>query len=289
MGKFDCNRLLNEYALSCIESYLLYLISEKRSDWPLIFSESYLPFIKVVELFREGQNYSHFKGISRLQKVAERYGFCKLKYVKDGKLSSELIYKDPFAMQVNREYMRSKYGKELWRDDHYIFFKYSGNDEFNYINNIPVDSGNMTISKILDIYDGCIITFEMDPFAKIYKKEILGECIKNIIIQIEKKDENNIHNTIEMKEISLEDLRDIIGVSKIIVKRMEAFVKAYDTMFCLSEYYNYLSRWYIKLEYARLKKDISIQTSDIIAEINDKDNLFSQNLLKKAKEIWEKT
>ena len=30
MEKFDCNRLLKEYALSCIENYLLYLISQKK-------------------------------------------------------------------------------------------------------------------------------------------------------------------------------------------------------------------------------------------------------------------
>lgn len=102
MERFSINRLLNEYALSCIENYLLYLISEQRTDWSLIFWESYLPFRQIMKLIEMGQDYSHFNGVRRLQSIAEQQGICKLKYLNSDSLPKEIIYNYVFAMQVKK-------------------------------------------------------------------------------------------------------------------------------------------------------------------------------------------
>lgn len=285
MKKIEINRQFNEYSLSCIENYLLYLIAEKRSDWSLVFSQSFLPFIQIVKLFEEGQNYSHFKGISRLQKVAGKQGICYLEHLLSDRLPDDIIYNNSFAMQVKSEYMKCKYGKVLWREDHYILFEHFNNTDFCYINNIPLDSGKMEINEMINIYDGCLIKFEVNQLKKLSKSKILSECIANVMNQTEKVDNCKC---IEVKQLTLEKLRDAIGVAKVLVKRMETFVKGYDESFCLENYYKYLTCWYLKLEYARLKREHKFYIPDIITEINKEDSLYYRLLLNKLLEIGDK-
>ena len=72
MRQFDVKYLKNEYGLSCIENYILYLLAQTNGIWQQIFVESYIRFSEIFECLNCGQTYSYFKGIPRLQETGDR-------------------------------------------------------------------------------------------------------------------------------------------------------------------------------------------------------------------------
>ena len=70
---------------------------------------------------------------------------------------------------------------------------------------------------------------------------------------------------------------------KVIVKRMEAFVQTLNTSFNTSEYYNFLSNAYIRIEYLRLKKKESESGFKVIEEIEKRNKYFEYELIKELK------
>ena len=283
MEKLDCKKLLSAYALSCIEDYYLYLISEKITDWALLFSESYLPFRQVIKLFKEGQDYSHFSGIPRIQKIGEKHGICKLDYFEYEQIPQHILRNKVAAIQISEKYMKDRYDRVLWREDHYILFKHSYGKIYEYLNNIPPDCGQMSECQIEEIYAGSIILFNMGIYNRTYK-EIVNECHSHIVKQMGiMKDATKD----EYADISLVQLRDSIGITKVLVKRMEAFMQLFDVTCNLTEYYEYLNKWYLKIEYLRLKNKREVEVKEIIKEIEHNDMIFSKLLFRNMNKIKE--
>ena len=121
-----------------------------------------------------------------------------------------------------------------------------------------------------------IIRIEVCERDKLNLEKIIGQCIE----RIESRNDCDEYNN---GEITLEKLRDAIGISKVIVKRMEAFVQMLKPTFCVDEYYDFLSKNYIKAEYLRLKGKGNEEVSKIINEIEEKDICFANDLIKELK------
>lgn len=275
--KFDCNSMKNEYGLSCIEDYVLFLISQKLPYWPQIFVRSYLTFEYILQLLINGQDYSRFKGIDRLQVIGMQQGICALT-IYDVKefLGIETRNKGTFAIQVAEEYMLDRYKKKLWRDDHFILIRYKENDIYEYMNDYPLDSGVISLNKLNQIYRKKIVKIEIKDDGYISKEQLVEEALEWIDFQ-----RGKITNcTYSFNSITLEQLRDAVGILKVLVKRMEAFMLWVGEMLDLSEYYNYLCKAYMMLEYMRLKNPKNVEILNLIKEIREKDFYYSQKIYK---------
>lgn len=141
----------------------------------------------------------------------------------------------------------------------------------------------MTTENIIDIYANSIITFEIDTSSQVVGCKTLEKCVQNMMKQNQQLCENNA----EIKEISFESLRDVIGIAKVLVKRMEAYIRVFDDAYSLSEYYEYLSGWYVRIEYMRLRGKNEIHIQDIINEISKRDLFYGQIVLEKMSRIQE--
>lgn len=66
--KFQESYFHNEYGLSCVEDYIIYILCKDTSDWPKIFYKSYYDIEEILNyLLFEGQEYSSIKFIERIQ------------------------------------------------------------------------------------------------------------------------------------------------------------------------------------------------------------------------------
>lgn len=285
MEWFSSNKLINEYGLSCIENYLLLCLSQKVRGWELLFCRSYLCFDRVLECIYNGQEYSSFGGIERLHKVAEEYGIiridrkiCDFSYLEEVKVP--LI-----AIRVNSEYMLSKYKKILWRDDHYIFIKKENEKFYLFVNDNPKDSGLISKEEVKEIFAGRIISYNiLCKNILDLEQKYINETYKNVM----KSNQNIWYTEEKLKKFDLMRIRDAIGITKVIVKRMERLVSQWGDVRELSSYYEYLCESYVKIEYYRIRKKNVGDIQNIVVNIRDKDdicrNVIIEILQKYAKE-----
>ena len=278
MEHFDIRYLKNEYGLSCIEDYTLYLLAKKNDYWQQVFFESNLAFNKVMELIDQGQTYSYFTGVPRLQKTGENLGLLNLSFYKNDSFPCELAKNKIFAMQVSEAFMKERFNKTLWRNDHYILFQYIGDDVFEYMNDIPPSVGSITTKEMEEIYANKIITIEIcESFQSDYK-DLIQQLTKKMML---KENESKY----KKEKITFEKLRDAIGISKVLVKRMEAFVHMLGVAFSASDYYDFLSDYYIKSEYMRAKGICNVEIPNIIKQVEEKDECFQQDLMEALQKI----
>ena len=275
MEKFDCNRLLKEYALSCIENYLLYLISQKKYQWKTIYCKSFMPFKNILKELYGGIGYSHFKGVKRLQDIAMEQGFSTLEYLDNVDNLSD-IENEYYAIQVTNKYMCEKYNYKPWRRDHYILLHNKMNcSVVEYLNDVPMDSGQMLFEDANKICDGVVILFNVKDNVNVD----LDRAINNARLCIDKFGFNDTQ--IEWNNLTFEIARDAVSISKVLVKRQIEFIKLFDNKFDEVNYYGYLTSIQTKLEYMRLKKiDIS-RCNDIMKEVL----IYDDKYYKKVTEI----
>lgn len=252
MRNFDCNKLLKEYALSCIENYLLYLISDQEYPWQTIYCESFMPLGHILVEMYEGDDYSHFKGVKRLQEVSMEHGFSELEFV-DGIVDLSEMNDAYYAVQVTNDYMREKYNFEPWRNDHHILMHNLSNQSVvEYLNDVPIDSGQMSFEEVSKICDQSAIIFHVKDCAGIDIKKAV-DIAKKCVSAFE-MDKLKLH----FDNFTYEIARDAVSVCKVLVKRQHDFMKLFDQKFDGRDYYNYLTSVQTKLEYMRLKKcDVS--------------------------------
>lgn len=284
MECFNYNNLKNEYGLSCIEDYVIYILSTYLSYWPQIFIKSYLSFGEILSLLSDGQEYSYFTGIERLQNTAQKQGLCKLVRCTSGRFDIETIYNKLFIMQVKENFIYEKYKRKMWRKDHYILFKHKEKDIFEFINDIPMDSGEFTFDKLKEIYNHNLIFVDVLPGIRLEKKLIAMKCLEHMSEHNPKKNKSPLHIK---KEISYITLRDSIGIMKVVIKRMVVLLNLLGEE-GLDMYYEDLCQLYSKVEYMKLRKKTIEEQINCAFEILEKDKCYYEILYKKLKAIKEK-
>lgn len=119
--KFEKSILDNVFGLSCIENYLLYIMKSSNYEYKHLFHESFISFGELAKaFFEENVKYAYFDKIRRLQSVACEYELIKL-HITAG-FRKEVLKYDFCCVQVTSDYVKKQYGKEAWRDDHYILY-----------------------------------------------------------------------------------------------------------------------------------------------------------------------
>lgn len=217
----------------------------------------------------KGKGYSYFKGIPRLQDVAFEQGMCSLEYVED--VSDISTMNDEYyAVRVTNDYMLEKYNYKPWRDDHHILFHnlvHTGMVE--YLNDMPADSGEISLEEANSICANEAIIFRVKDMVNLDFDKII-ETGRNSFIT----SSSHIDNiAINYDNFTYEIARDAVSISKVLVKRQQDFMQLFDKSFNEAEYYDYLSSVQTKLEYMRLRKADISKCADLISEalVNEKE------------------
>ena len=120
----------------------------------------------------------------------------------------------------------------------------------SYLNDIPVDSGTMQLWEAQELSVGSIIQFELKDDINDEKVKELITIAKSSIKALTRSGKEDI----KFDGLTFEIARDVVSITKILVKRQGAFIRLFEKSFDESSYYNYLASVQTKLEYFRLRK-----------------------------------
>lgn len=265
----DTTFLKKEYALSCIENYLLVILSQKYECWQSVFSESFMRFAEVINSLGS-VGYSYFKGIPRLHTTAMEQGYVQLENI-EGREVFDNSNTEYYAIMVKEEYMRERYNVKLWREDHFILLCNKPDGTKKYLNDVPPDSGILDMSQILKVYKNEAIIFKLsDRVFEISEKNIKSNSCKIIdLLEISTEQVNQ-----EFLLTNINVLRDSVGIEKVLVKRQGEYLRLFDPDYDNNEYYNFLCKIYAKIEYMRLKNASKKKILEVIEEIKSADTEY---------------
>ena len=243
--------------LSCVENLFLYLLKSEGVEYESLFWESFLPYHVIEQAFTANKcSYASFSLIRRIQDLAEDEGMAKLYRVNDDSIpeGDENQY---LLMMVTPEFSQQKYNKPLWRNDHYIIVSRQDSEKYLYLNDNPRDSGVLTAEELKRYYGGKAILVDLVTSQFMHSPQIYVDRLidRLSLVSSEQSWSGDIYV-----------LRDILGVLRILRRRLTVLVsKIYDIGF-MREYLNKLDRNYAILEYMRLRQNYDVYKLQKIRE-----------------------
>ncbi|MBQ8400826.1 MAG: hypothetical protein IJX14_02750 [Clostridia bacterium] len=156
-------------------------------------------------------------------------------------------------VMLTPEAMREKYHTDMWRDDHYILLGNAEGEKITYFNDTPRDIGTITRDELKRIFGGRVIRMRLtgEPFDRRrddYLKELYHSLQdKSVDVQLDYSD--------------MAVLRDILGILRILRKRVMKFASLYTDVGAFHAYLDYLDKQYTVCEYRRLRKRVDPQYS----------------------------
>ena len=244
--------IFNDIAgLSCLENYLLYAFITENYQYPYLYYKSYLSLPDIIASFLHGNKYESFYTIERLQQIAAENHLIRVHRYEDSDFSHFQSH-DFNCIMVRPKYIKEKYGIDLLRDDHYMLLSPMENTaEYAYINDLPRDIGVIKISELEHISAGKMFCFDILKCPDKEQKETFLIYLYNSI-KLKK------HTQIDFNQIDIVTARDILGIYKIVSRRLIAFCSLYMSMNFYRTHLERIEQRYMMLEYMRLlgEKDL---------------------------------
>lgn len=262
---FDKTELNNVLGLSCIENFFLYALKNESYDYKHLYYLSYLSLCDIAsEFINNGVDYASFYKITRLQELAKNHNLIVMKYFRNTNFYNNINDCDYTAITVKPEYIKEKYKTELWRNDHYILISQIDSEKFHYLNDNPRDSGNISFRELENIYAGEMIGFTIkNHITEKLKKDFTKNFIDSIII-IPMRFKFNISDLLTA--------RDILGILRILRKRMYEYCVQYITVDFYEDFLTHIDKTYSLIEYMRLRKSSDLnKINETFEEIQEKD------------------
>lgn len=246
--KFQESYFHNEYGLSCVEDYIIYILCKDTINWTKIFYKSYYDIEEIINyLLFEGQEYSSIKFIERIQNTLVQDGMLALVHLN----LKDIEGIDPrqyFLMELKEDATKELLDIETWRSDHYVMCYKNTNGKYSYVNDRPYITGNLKYSELRK-YAGK----EHVLATQVINKDIGTVINKGKIVQLEQKLKSE---TILSGDLYLgfEKIRDSIGIYRVVVKRLQAFFCSYGLSNFIDDEIKRLDNIYLRLEYMNIRK-----------------------------------
>ncbi len=270
--EFDKSLLDHLHGLSCIENYVLYLLRKEGFPYQYLYYQSYLSFREIADDFVYGDTqYAYFYKVKRLQNLAVETGSIQIQSCE--KLDLDFICShDYICVMVKSEYIKEKYNVDLWREDHYILLSNMDGFRFNYLNDTPRDVGIISFSELKQIYGSDMIAIDMGSnVTDEMKQDFLRKLIKSI------------HIDEDIEQYNLTDYiiaRDILGICRVLRKRIYEFSSMYIDAEFLKPYLYMLDQQYLAIEYSRLRRNADYsKVNDIMLHVAAEDAKNMKRLL----------
>lgn len=269
----------NTAGLSCLENYLLYALIAENYPYPYLYYKSYLSLPEIIASFLHGNKYKSFYTIRRLQQIAADHNFIQV-YRYDRRDPACFDFHDFNCIMVRPEYVQERYGISLLRDDHYMLLCPTENaGEYACINDCPRDIGVIRLSELARISTGKMFCFDiLRPPNKEQNEAFLKDLYHSI----------NLEKTaqIDFSQIDIVTARDILGIYKVVSRRLRDFCSLYMSMDFYRSHLEWIERQYMMLEYMRLlgEKD-SYRIQPLLAQLCSESNQTISILKSKMEEI----
>lgn len=198
--------LAGALSLSCVENYFLAWL--KDYDLKKLYGAAFVGVKEVLEGFIHGALYQNYRGIPRLQDVAEEYGLTEHDYRVCGageamKIIREQKEHELCLIRVNPQFFVG-FKRSSWREDHYVCVDRA----LNWVNQYPLSEGVFDEETFAKVYDGAVNVYRtLDPEAE------LPKIIEQEFV------EQDFHG-IELPQ-GLPEMEGAIGVLRVTRKRME--------------------------------------------------------------------
>ncbi len=237
--------------LSCIENYFLYTLKAENFPYEYLYYKSYIPLWKIVKSFVAGAKYESFYTIQRLHSVAAENNFITIFNYNESNLINFEKH-DYNCIMLNLEFIKAKYKRTPWRNDHYILVanKISDN-KYTFINDNPRDIGEITEEELKVNGKNKMISFDFskktiqintNDYLKFFYNSLLTSQMSTELPYID----------------NLVFLRDIVGVFKVMARRVYYFLSKYIDMNFYEKYLKNIETQFMALEYMRMVKEYNI-------------------------------
>jgi len=247
MKPIEADKLLldNVLGLSCIENYTLYILHNHGCDYRFLYAKSFVQIFDIAKaLCDENIPYAYFNKIPRLQDMSHKAGLIQLSTYFD---FEEAVARHEYCcIKVTPSYVRGRYSRELWRDDHFILLCNRNGDSWTCLNDNPRDVMDISTKELRSAYAGqaiCICLMKK-TFEACQKEDFLKEFQDSV---------HEAHKSYDFSLISVETARDILGVIRVLRKRMWEYCSLYFDASFMRDYLMKLDKTYAMTEYMRLR------------------------------------
>lgn len=263
----------NEYGLSCVEDYILYILCKDTINWPQVFYSSYYDIEEIINyLLFKGQEYSSIKFIERIQNILVKEEILDLVRLDIEAINGIEPYQF-FLLELQESATKELLNISVWRSDHYIMCCKDNNGKYMYVNDRPYIAGNLEYSEIQK-YAGKEYAF----VVYVINKDIGTVINKDKVVQLERKLKSE---TILSGDLYLgfEKIRDSVGIYRVVVKRLQALFCSYGTSNFIEDEIKRIDNIYLRLEYMNIRK--SYDLGKVITLISEAINI-QKDVKKKA-------
>lgn len=266
---FQESYFYNDYGLSCVEDYIIYILGKETSNWVRIFYKSYFDVEEILNyLLFKNQEYSSVNFIERIQDTL----------VKDGILSLEQMclksiggVRNFFLVELKQSATKELLNINTWRSDHFIMCSRNNDGEYLYVNDRPYITGSLERSELLKY-----AAKEYVLIVQVINKDIGTVITEDKIIQLEQKLKSETLLSGDLY-FGLEKIRDGIGIYRVVVKRLQAFFCSYRINIFIKDEIRRIDNIYLKLEYMNIRKNYDLgKVNSLICEA-----LYIQKTIKK--------
>ncbi len=225
------NVAVNELGFSCVENYTLSILKRHSIDYRCLFYKSYISSTDLLTDVINSNSINQYKyvGITRIHEIAyeELHLISLVNYdVKKISLLWQLLKTTSnnlyYLICVVPDYIKTKFGLTLAREDHYICYYFRNNCN-NIFNDYPTFSTTISDEKMENIYNGNIISLEV--LEK--KQNNIYNDVKQMFAKEIKKYKYPLL-TINFNDISLNQTTVFLSIYKKILLRLKLFFEYID-------------------------------------------------------------
>jgi len=267
--------------LSCVENLLIYALRSANLAYPCLFYHSHLSLPEIIHEFTVNRSsYAAFCAVERIQNLAVQNGLLEMELLPS--LTEDLYSAEDAWLMVmlTPEAMKEKYHTDMWRDDHYILLGNAEGEKITYFNDTPRDIGTITRDELKRIFGGRVIRMRLTgkPFDR--RRE---DYLKELYHSLQDKSMD-----VQLDYFDMAVLRDILGILRILRKRVMKFASLYTDVGEFHTYLDHLDKQYTNLEYRRLRKRVDLQYNEaVFDELLEEDKKWVYLMKEKLTSIME--
>ena len=275
----DLNIFSKIRSLSCVESYILYILSSLNYEYKHLYANSYASFYDIAHFFLdEKKRYAYFDCIPRIQTTAEACEIISMNSYNCSELGNIVNSDSYYLFNVKPNYITTRYGVAMWRDDHYMLLSSYDkvNSKLSYINDNPRDCGTMNADEILEAYNKGIIQIKLlGNINDLTKKSLYMDFCKSL---------NHSDQSYQFNEIDdILSARDLVGILRILRYRLFEYYSLFIECDFMVDYLKELDRKYSIIEYKRQRNRVDYK--EIVNMLSTLQDMDKENIDKIKKKM----
>ena len=276
----DLSRFNSFQSISCVESYLLYILSANNYDYRHLYAQSYVSFSEIMHyFFNKRKRYEYYNGVPRLQQIASKYKIILINDIDKPRIDIDSEH-DYYLLRLCPEYIKETYGETTWRDDHYVLLANFNDSGWTYINDTPRDCRALNGSEMLAAYAGSLISIDLASGITDKTKDLLLQEFLNSMSENKKM----------CSTFSVDDIiaaRNSLAVLRILRRRMYEYCFQYICCDFMVDYLNELDKQFSLIEYMRLRNRVDYSKIDnMFLSLHRKDSEFIETIKRKMCEKY---